>query len=189
MKSFISFIFKVFIFFQGTVILYGQNGCWTSKNNMSIPRGVMPAVVLNDTIYVIGGSTGANGSTSYVEAYDTTTNNWTYKANLPQPLCGTCGCAVNNKIYIIGGASDVYGTGVVDRVYEYTPASDSWTRKSNIPTPLYFAATETVNGKIYVIGGAPTGFNCFGNCGGWEDLCLWRCGKTQWDRLLRSRSI
>jgi N-acetylneuraminic acid mutarotase len=74
-------------------------------------------------------------------------------------LCGTCGCAVNGKIYVIGGAYNVYGDGLVDSVYEYTPATDTWARKSSIPTPMYLASAETINGKIYVIGGAPAGFN------------------------------
>ena len=159
MKRFISFCAAVFVFFQTTMILYGQDECWITKADMSIKRCFMTVAVLGDTIYAIAGSTGEYGATSLVEAYDTTTDHWTYTAILPRPLCGTCGCAVNGKIYIIGGASNVYGAGLVDSVYEYTPATDTWARKSCIPTPLYSASAETVNGKIYVIGGAPVGFD------------------------------
>jgi N-acetylneuraminic acid mutarotase len=154
------FLSMVIIFSFGIKITFAQGGCWTTKTSMDVPRGLMPAVLLNDTIYVIGGSLDATTSTSFVEAYDVSTDIWTYKTDLPQKLCGTIACAVNSKIYVIGGSTSILGKGyVVDSVYEYNPVSNSWTRKSNIPTPLMAAAAAVVDGKIYVVGGAPFGMN------------------------------
>jgi N-acetylneuraminic acid mutarotase len=148
----------VVLFCLGAGTVYSQGGNWVKKKNMSVARGVMPAVVLNDTIYVIGGSVDAYTSTSVVEAYDAPTDSWTRKADLPQELCGTVAGTVNDKIYVIGGSTSVLGEGyVVDNVYEYDPVSNSWTRKSNIPTPLAYASAAVVNGKIYVIGGGSFG--------------------------------
>ena len=137
-----------------------QNSCWITKTSMSVARGVMAEAVLNNTIYVIGGSLDAYTSTWVVEAYDAATDSWALKANLPQKLCGSSAGTVNDKIYVIGGSTSIFGSGhVVGSVYEYNPVSDSWMGKSNIPTPLMFATSAVVNGKIYVIGGCPFGLN------------------------------
>ena len=158
MKKLFFLIFLILSF--GIKITFAQDGCWEKKKNMSVARGVMPAVMLNDSIYVIGGSLDAYRSTSVVEVYDTATDSWTPKANLPQKLCGETAGSVNNKIYVIGGSSSILGSGyVVDSVYEYNPVSNSWARKSNIPTPLAYAVAAVMVGKIYVIGGCPFGFN------------------------------
>jgi N-acetylneuraminic acid mutarotase len=155
------FVLTMIIMFSlGAKMAHAQGGCWVKRNNMSEARGVMPAVLLNDTIYAIGGSLSAYASTSGVEAYNTTTDSWTFKEDLPQKLCGATAGAVNGKIYVIGGSTSILGTGYnVDSVYEYNPVSNSWTRRSNIPTPIAYAAADVVDGKIYVIGGCPFGFN------------------------------
>jgi N-acetylneuraminic acid mutarotase len=148
------------VYCVGTGIVYSQGTCWVKKKDMSVVRGVMPAVVLNDTIYATGGTLDAYTSTSVVEAYDATTDTWTPKASLPQKLCGTTAGTVNGKIYVIGGSTSILGTGyVVASVYEYNPGSNSWTTRSNIPTPIAYAAADVVDGKIYVIGGCPFGFS------------------------------
>jgi N-acetylneuraminic acid mutarotase len=158
MKKLTLLLTMVVLFCLGAGTVYSQGGNWVKKKNMSEARGVMPAVVLNDTIYAIGGSSDAYTSTSIVEAYDAPTDSWTRKADLPQELCGTVAGTVNDKIYVIGGSTSVLGDGyVVDNVYEYDPGLNSWTRKSNIPTPLAYAAADAVNGKIYVIGGGSFG--------------------------------
>ena len=160
MKKQVLFLIMVIVFSCGLKMALAQDACWTKKTSMAVPRGVMPAVLLNDTIYVIGGSLNATASTSFVEKYDVSTDTWTYKTDLPEKLCGTIACAVNSKIYIIGGSTSILGTGyVVDDVYEYNPVSDSWTSKSKIPTPVAFASAGVVDGKIYVIGGCNFGFS------------------------------
>ena len=154
----------IVMFALGAKVVYSQGECWTTKTDMSEIRGFMPATVLNDSIYVIGGSLDASRSTSIVEAYDATTDSWTSKAKLPQKLCGATASTVNGKIYVIGGSTSVLGLGdqglgeVVKTVYEYNPVSNSWTRKSDIPTPLEAAVAGVVDGKIYVIGGCPFKF-------------------------------
>ena len=154
-------IFPIILIFSfGVKIIFPQGECWTAKTDMSVERCAMPVVVLNDTIYVIGGSVTANISTAVVETYDAATDSWTPKPNLPQKLCGETAGSVNDKIYVIGGSTSISGTGyAVDSVYEYNPVSNSWTSKSNIPTALMAAAADVVDGKIYVIGGAPFGMN------------------------------
>jgi N-acetylneuraminic acid mutarotase len=160
MKKQILLLTMIIIYCVGARIVYSQGECWLKRKNMSVARALMPAVVLNDTIYVIGGSLSGYTSTSIVEAYDAATDSWTPKASLPQKLCGETASSVNDKIYVIGGSTSISGTGyAVDSVYEYDPVSNSWTSKSNIPTALMAAAADVVDGKIYVIGGAPFGMN------------------------------
>jgi hypothetical protein len=56
MKKHMLVLLIILIFLGGAKITFAQRGCWVKKKNMSVERALMPAVVLNDTIYVIGGS-------------------------------------------------------------------------------------------------------------------------------------
>jgi N-acetylneuraminic acid mutarotase len=126
---------------------------WVTKNSMSAARSFLSTVVVNGTLYTIGGGLDLNTAIPVVEAYDVATNSWTRKADMPWAYCGTAACAVNDKIYVIGGAWSVLGSDMAT-VFEYTPASNTWTWKTDMPTAKGFAAAGVVNGKIYLIGGA-----------------------------------
>ncbi len=138
---------------------------WTQKADMPTPRWLYTSAVVNDKIYVIGGSTSEPDAKalSTVEEYDPFTNTWTRKADMPTIRTDMIGSSsvVDGKIYVIGGynGGNSWGSPTVE---EYDPATDTWTRKADMPTPRWSLATCTVDGKIYAIGGAPnsiTGLN------------------------------
>ena len=103
MKSFIPFVVTVFIFFRGTVILYGQNGCWTTKANLLTNRCLHAASAVNNKIYVFSGGDVPNVYES-VEEYDPILDRWVTKSNIPTPRWGLTSCTIGEKIYTIGGA-------------------------------------------------------------------------------------
>ncbi len=125
---------------------------WTTKTPIPQVRSGPGCAVINDTVYVIGGSSGGGSlhNTNYV--YDPVSNSWSTKASMPTAR-SNIGCAVvNGKIYAIGG----FVGGVqadTNLVEEYDPATDSWSSKTPMPTSRYAYAIAVVANKIYVIGG------------------------------------
>jgi hypothetical protein len=56
---------------------------WTTGASMPTPRFSTASGVVDDILYVIGGSTNGVTPLSVVEAYDPSTNGWSTKASLP----------------------------------------------------------------------------------------------------------
>jgi len=118
---------------------------WTRKADMQYGRTNAPVAVVDDKIYVFGGSSLPNS----VECYDPATDTWSLRADMPTGRGGAVAEVLNGKIYVIGGAKG-------DPTEEYDPPSDTWTAKSSIPgdhSKWYFETLVSLvtNGNIYVI--------------------------------------
>jgi hypothetical protein len=118
---------------------------WVSKASMPTERDFIGVAVVNETIFVIGGS----GPIGTNEAYDPATDTWTVKASMPESQEGFGIVACQGKIYCIGGRS----TGNSDANKVYDPETDSWENKTAMPTARYGLQANVVNDKIYCIGG------------------------------------
>lgn len=70
---------------------------------MAIPRAYSAAVVINDSIYVVGGQDGDNGITKTVEQYSIAKNAWTTVK--PMNAKRECAAAVsaNGQLMVLGG--------------------------------------------------------------------------------------
>lgn len=125
---------------------------WTTKTPIPLVRSKAGCAVINDTVYVIGGSSGGGSlhNTNYV--YDPVSNSWSTKAPMPTAR-SSLGCAVvNGKIYAIGGFVGGVQTDT-NLVEEYDPVTNSWSSKTPMPTSRYTFAIAVVANKIYAIGG------------------------------------
>ncbi len=137
---------------------------WTVKAVSHLPRIRFGAAVVNNKIYIIGGS---HQGVPYqyddaVEEYDPVTNQITLKASMPTKREFLGVIAVDNKIYAIGGFN---GTGVKNLVEVYDPLDTSngfdangnpmgkWTTKASMPTPKFYFSIGEANGNIYTIAG------------------------------------
>jgi N-acetylneuraminic acid mutarotase len=130
----------------------GMPGSWSEKADMQTDRYSAVAAVVNNKIYVIGGSDSPTVSTSLAinEEYDPVANTWSTKAPMPTARNGAVVGVANNKIYVIGGHTG--STGVTTNE-EYDPATNTWSTKAPMSTAKWASAAGVVNGKIYVIGG------------------------------------
>jgi hypothetical protein len=120
-------------------------------------------------VYAIGGQDAAN-TLNTVEAYSPATNTWATLRALPGPrlllaataascpaargLRGTC-------VYAIGGRN---GTGLLNTVEAYSPATNTWTTLPALPTARADLAVAAApcpsgveNGCVYAIGGLSRG--------------------------------
>jgi hypothetical protein len=142
----------VFIFLASSLIIVAKpvsavmaGDSWVSKASMPTERDFIGVAVVNETIFVIGGS----GPIGTNEAYDPATDTWTVKASMPESQEGFGIVACQGKIYCIGGRS----TGNSDANKVYDPETDSWETKTAMPTARYGLQANVVNDKIYCIGG------------------------------------
>ena len=125
---------------------------WETKTPMPTQRDFFAAVVYQNKIYCIGGTTGSNYTTGYPlytglhEVYDPATDTWETKTPMPTAKVVEAN-VVNGKIYLIGGAPN----NTLNQVYD--PSTDSWNIKAPMPTEAY-GASVIVDNKIYVIGGS-----------------------------------
>ena len=107
-----------------------------------------PAVaVINDLIYVAGGSGGVGNE---VEVYDPAQDTWTVLVPMSIPRNHTAGGAINGKFYVAGGRP---GTDAASALEVYDPQTNTWTMLAPMPTGRSGVGGRVVNQKFYVFGG------------------------------------
>ena len=90
---------------------------WQERKEMSVPKALHTASVIDGKIYVIGGYFSKDGEfkkLSTIEIYDPTTDHWTQKSDLPIGKWGHKTEVIDGQIYIFGG-------GPVTSVQVYDP--------------------------------------------------------------------
>lgn len=96
---------------------------WSRKTDMpGNGRFASAAAVINDKIYIIGGSYGgANSPRATVYEYNTTLDSWNQLPDIPVEITESNVEVINNKIYIIAGATGLFPYIPISTVYEYDP--------------------------------------------------------------------
>ena len=137
---------------------------WVKKRDMpTLRNGFMPAVV-DEKIYVIGGSVhdkklDRDVATGLVEVYDLLTNRWEKRADMPTERGATDAVVVDGKIYVIGGYNWQWGPLVdkfVTSIEEYNPKTDQWHELPDMPMLKFWFASVAIDNEIYTMGGAYT---------------------------------
>lgn len=131
---------------------------WEDRCPMPTPRWGVRAAMVNDKLYLIGGSHGTVIYNPENEVYDPSTDTWTSRRPMGKAREKYGIGVVGGKIYIIGGSYP--GATATDLVEMYDPSTDSWAIKSPMPTKRHECASAVLEGRIYVIGGS---------AGGWGD--------------------
>lgn len=127
---------------------------WTKIAESPTKRGWMPAVTLNDKMYLIGGIIETSlSSTPSMEVYDPATDSWdTTKGKMVYRRYAHSANVINGKIYVMGGIQDFIGP-AMNSIEAYDPQTDQWEVVEVMPQARAAHATCVLNGKIYVIGG------------------------------------
>ncbi|KAG4024905.1 hypothetical protein MFRU_099g00070 [Monilinia fructicola] len=90
-----------------TFVFEFRTGEWREAARLPTARGGVASVMINNSIFVIGGegnpAPNSNGVFSQNEGYDTATDTWKEYAPMDVPRHGTSAVAVGNRIYIPGG--------------------------------------------------------------------------------------
>lgn len=131
------------------------NSSWETLRPEPLARWAASSFMINDLIYIVGGTFGNFSISNDVEAYDTLTNTWSIKASYPLKVAAMCSFALNGVGYCVGGENSVdYVPTLIEKsVYSYNPTTNAWTKKNDFIAPIAGVNTGTVaNGKGCVIG-------------------------------------
>ena len=131
-----------------------KTNSWRRRASMPTERAGLSASVVDDLIYLIGGSHYAIGIFGYsrLERYDPVKNKWKTLAELPTGRWGLATSAVNGKVYAFGGTGSQ--TQIYRNVDEYNTASNTWRSRAKLSQETWGAAGAVVDGQVYVIGGS-----------------------------------
>ena len=124
---------------------------WKKKADAPTIRYGHAAVVLNDKMYVFGGSDGKSYTNDVLE-YDPSVDTWAHKTYSPMTGSQLSAVVIKDKIYLYGFNYNNYTV----ELWEYNPSTDKWSKKKVGP---YGSGQKTVvmDGKMYIFGGALDG--------------------------------
>ncbi len=139
---------------------------WDSISVMLFQHGEATANIINNKIYVIGGTEGSVIDdwkiTGKVEMYNPDSDSWEEKAELPIPVRGHISVVHNNKILVFGGDTGYiessYSTGS-NLIQEYDPAENTWETKHGMPFKRSGMAGHKAGKYVYIIAGKENGRN------------------------------
>jgi N-acetylneuraminic acid mutarotase len=131
-----------------------SSNTWIPGPTLQVARSAFSAATVGQLIYIFGGATTEQTSTTTVQVLDTTTGQWRDLAALPTPLANAALAQLGGTIYLVGGEAN--GT-AVGTVYAYTPASNSWRTLAALPAARTDLAVAPLEGKLYAIGGMVNG--------------------------------
>jgi hypothetical protein len=126
---------------------------WNGGPTLPNGRSLFGTAALGDTIYLLGGSSGAESAVSDVDALDTRTASG---ARSPRYRPRWRGRRRSSWVArsTLGGTN---GTGPVSTVYAYTATTNAWREVAPLPTARHGLAAVVFNGKIYALGGTVDG--------------------------------
>ena len=134
------------------------NGHWYKCSNLPSPHAQLTSVVVDGTLYLLGGR-GQNGSSSQVFAaslhtLSTQQLNW---QSLPDtPWCASSFCVLYNKyLMAVGGRKQSDNTTQTSEIHAFNPTTGLWVHVTDIPTGRSRAAVVGVaENKVICAGGA-----------------------------------
>lgn len=138
---------------------------WTRGAQMPTARSEMPAVLLQDRIYVPGGF----GGPSALEAYDPVEDAWHTLAELPEPRHHLMSAAFDGELFVMGGARNLTWQ-ATNSVWLYDPRADVWNERAPMPETRLAAAAVSIGERIYIVGGT----------GGSEGLLVYTPTEDSW---------
>ena len=122
-------------------------------------RGSAGAVVVNNSIYVVGGILNGHlsGHVAWLDVFDPVTGNWTPLADAPRARDHFHAGVVNGKLYAAGGRNTGLTSTFGDTIQEvdiYDLTTGQWsTLAAPLPTERAAAAVAVVGQDLWVIGG------------------------------------
>jgi N-acetylneuraminic acid mutarotase len=133
-----------------TYVYDPANDSWTQVATMPLGQALTPAAgVINDKIYVAGGSpTG-----QLLQIYDPATDTWSTGASMSVQRHHCAGGVINGKFYVASGR----GPGARTALEVYDPQTNNWTRLADSGIVRSGIAAAAVNGQLYIFGGEEGG--------------------------------
>jgi len=137
-----------------------ETDSWTTKASIPTPVCSYTSAVVNNKIYVIGGSKQYTTYANCNQVYDPETDTWTEAEPIPTGVRfaaagATTGALAPERIYVIGGSTTQFPDGS-NLTQIYDPEKDVWITGAPMPTPRGGLLVAVVNDVLYAIGGFNT---------------------------------
>lgn len=129
---------------------------YTQANPMPYGANQFAAVVVNNRVYIMGGSTTSDNNQVYYApiSENNTIGTWIADDDLPSSNFRHTAVASGNYIYLIGGRDGPALPEVYSAHVNPDGTLDAWVdTNQDLPTPLYYASSFVYDGYIYVVGG------------------------------------
>ena len=140
-------------------VYYPVNDSWSTAASMPTGMKGYASAVLNDKIYVLGGSRQAgsqgNSITDAVQMFDPQTGTWSQSPKLQNvdsygAAAATVGFMAPARIYCAGG----FSWELTNNMEVYFPENHSWSFAEPMHTPRAYLGLAVVNDVLYAIGGS-----------------------------------
>lgn len=143
-----------------TEVFDPKTDSWTTKASIPTPVCSYTSAVVDNKIYVIGGSKQDTTYSNLNQVYDAETDTWTEAAPIPTgvrfaAVGVTTGALAPERIYVIGGSTAQFPDGS-NLTQIYDPEKDAWTCGTSMPTPRSGLRVAVTNDVLYAIGGFNT---------------------------------
>lgn len=129
---------------------------WTQGARMPFPAFASQTALINGEIYLAGGVTAGNVTTSRVAKYNPTTNRWTELAPMPIGRNSAPAGTDGQRLFVFGGrdGGDRPHPGFTN-VQVYDPVTNRWSSvNTNVPRPTGgIVKAPFFNGEFHIIGG------------------------------------
>ena len=144
---------------SSTELFDSSNGRWYHCNDLPQPHSCLQSVIVDNTLYLLGGANEDGSSSPAVfTALLNTLSKHQLKWNTHQdtPWCWSAPVTVNGThLLIVGGNKKIKSEHIpTSNVYKLNKVSHSWEAIGNIPSARYSLATvSTADNSVIVIGG------------------------------------
>jgi len=142
-----------------TELLDTTNGCWYTCDNLPTPHSQLKPTVVNNTLYMLGGSIARRNPSSQVfsaslEKLSTHQLKWQSLTDTPWHFSHPVGL-YNKFLLIVGGRHPADVTVQSSEVHAFNSSTGLWELITNIPVPTSGPAVVSVaDNKIIVLGGS-----------------------------------
>jgi len=140
-----------------------ETDSWTTKASIPTPVCSYNSAVVNNKIYIIGGSALYTTYTSFNQIYDPETDTWAEAEPIPTgvrfaAVGATTGTMAPKRICVICGSTTQFPDGS-NLTQIYDPEKDVWITGAPMLTPRLGLRIAVVNDILYAIGGFTNGDN------------------------------
>ena len=141
--------------------LQAGTGMWSSASSMSSARFGVAAGVLNQRVYVVGGTTQedrrirSKRTTRCRGRGRPTLQPAVPLATMPTPRESLAAVVVGTQLYALGGHTT--GGAAVATVEAYDGTTNTWTTKASLPSARAALGAAVIGNVIYAVGGGEAG--------------------------------
>ena len=153
-----------------------QNGAWETVASMPMPRFSMASVVVDSSIWLIGGSLSNNNSSDQIDIYNPQNNEWrTLSAKLTIPRGNPTAAVFDHSVYVFGG----FYYGPLGTFEKFDAESNTWIIEGDMLYAAASCAYAQSADAVWLIGGlGQSGSIAESQIFSWQSDTPWQTGPT-----------